>query len=146
VRHVIKRILREEFEWISDSNPDDAIISFIYDRIKDPNYQYMGKWNENGFYHWLDEIGSAIHYLEYDAVEASKYGKKAADDSLSVDDRINNIDSAVDYCSIGMAAEDAKMGLIFFKPFLDEYKVPFNGVLEKAMEYFKNSRPNTNRR
>lgn len=136
MRDVIKKILKEETDWIGDIDPNNMWLSFIYERIKEPNYQYMAKWNDGRMYDFFEEVRSGLSFCESDLHQALDHAKKGLDDSLTPQERINELDGAIDYAFIGSMAESAQEGLRFFEPYLLETKEPFMDLLEKATKYF----------
>jgi hypothetical protein len=134
VRNVIKKILKEgELDWIKETSPEQEIITFI-----EKNMRLGGKNVPNkAYYRFLDEIESALSFLQGDAYELAQFSDNVNDESWEVGERMDSLNMMEEYIyGMGPMIRSARKGLEFFKPLIEKSGYHLDDILKIAKEHY----------
>jgi hypothetical protein len=137
----IKIIISEEidhFEWLGGDVDYTYMIKEFLEKPTENKYFETLKNKPKRLLEAIDNWDFSVYTLEGDARELVSYGEIISDDTKSVDERLYEINNFENYAMMGSMIEDAREGLIFFKPLLDEYpQLAFNKCCEIFKKYLR---------
>jgi hypothetical protein len=142
VRHVIKKILKEEegLDWIKETNPTDEIVSFTEQKLGESpsGRRTLSNLSEKNrrLYQLFDTWHSAMTFLITDTDELSQFAENVNDDNWSADERLDALNMMEDYLNMGSMIEDTRRALTFFKPLLEQKNYTLTDILTTLTEHY----------